>query len=236
MCDPLTATALTLSAGGSYLEQRDAKKNAKRVQNAKNSAYETGILRQRQYQDEAGQAFSENIDKQGRENFDEQKESEGQKFKQAFSDLRTTPDYNQGLTASAPKNVVLARQSASDEATTETNRDLLGLANLQGYGGALFNQGLDRNQFGRMFGNIQDQASRDSNLINLDVQAAGNNANKAPSLFPTLLKTAGTALSIYGAANPGTVTGGTAADPLKNAAGQNVGTYQRPFGSQIGGM
>jgi hypothetical protein len=97
--------------------------------------------------------------------------------------------------------VVIARKAASDEAAAKTNRDLEGMAGLSGYTGAGFNQDMSRNQFARLFGNLQDKASRYSNLIPLEVNAAGNNASKSPSLFPTLLKGAGMAMGMYGAAN-----------------------------------
>jgi len=206
MCDPVTATALALSAGGSYLQQREADKNAKRVQDAKNNAFEAEQIRQRAFQDEVGAAFGENVNKQGRENFDEQKQVEEDRFKQAFAERRVQPDYNTGLRTNAPKNVVLARQAESDKASAETDRDVGNLAGLQGYGNALFNQGLDQSQFARLFGNVQDKAYGQTRLLPLRMQSAANNARKSPSLFPTLLKTGGQALSFASAG--GSLDGG----------------------------
>lgn len=207
MCDPVTATGLALSAGGTFLQTREANKNAQRVQTAKDNAYEEGMIRQRKYADETGQAFSEMSTNQGREAFDTQRDAEADRVKQAFSDIRTQPDHNQAFTSSTPKNVVLARQRASDTAGAETDRDVDALSRLSGYGGALFNQGMDRNKFTRLFGNVQDEASRDSRLIGMDMSAAGNNASKSPSLFPQLLKAGGQAMGMYASA------GGTATAP-----------------------
>jgi hypothetical protein len=245
MCDPITATGIALSAGGGFLQAREADKNARRVTNARNDAFAEGMYRQRQFQDESGQAFNDNVDAQSRENFDEEQDKEVERFKQAFGGVRTQPDYNTGLRPSAPKNVVIARERESNKASDETNRDVDNLALLNSYGGASFNQGLDRSQFARLFGNIQDKASRDSRLLPLEIEAAGNNAQKGPSLFPALLKTAGQGLSIYGAANPGsTFLDQQAFGPL--AQGQTWQDLTTPglftkgrnaiqaFGSQIG--
>lgn len=201
MCDPVTATALALSAGGTYLETREANKNAKRVQQAKNATFERNMIEQQKFADEAGAAFNHNIDKQGRDQFDEQQQQSQDQFKKAFADVRTQPDYNTALPPSAAKNVVIARKQAKSKADETTNRDLEGLSGLQGYGGALFNQGLDRNEFGRLFGNINDEALAKNRLLPIELQAAANNAQKGPSLFPTLLKAGGMALGMYGAAN-----------------------------------
>lgn len=229
MCEPATLAGLALSAGGTFLQQREANKNASRVANAKNDAYEANIIRQKQYADEAGVAFNESTDNQGREAFDENQVSEADRVKQAFSSIKTTPDYNVGLRASAPKNVVNSRERESDAASAETQRDVDNLAQLSGFQNALFNSGLDRNEFARKFGNIQDTASRDSRLLGLDINAAANNANKAPSLFPTLLKTAGQVTSAVGAAS-------TPGETINwNQGGQTVipRKYNLPFGSQV---
>jgi hypothetical protein len=199
MCDPVSATALALSAGGTFLQSREAANNADRVTGARNAAYEREMIGQRKFADESGVAFNQNLRKQGREAFDEQAEADAAQTKQAFNNIRTQPDYNMGVSGSTPKNVVIARQAASDDATAKTDRDLDAMAGLSGYQGALFNQDMGRSEFARLFGNLQDKASRRSALIPLEVNAAGNNASKSPSLFPTLLKAAGTGLGIYGA-------------------------------------
>lgn len=213
MCDPVTATALALSAGGTYLESREADKNAKRVQNAKNDAFTAEMIRQDQYADEAGAAFNHSVQKQGKENFDQQKEIESQRLKQAFAERRTQPDYNVGLTRNAPKNVVMAREKASGDAAVKTDRDVGNLANLYGYGGAMFNQDLDRSEFGRLFGNVRDKALGQTNLFPLRLNAAATNAQKAPSMIPKMMKLAGTALSLGSAAGafdgPGWAVPGT---------------------------
>lgn len=202
MCDPVSATALLLSAGGTYLESRDAAKNQDRITNARNNAYQKEMIKQRAFADQSGAAFNTNIDKQGRESFDEEAAKSADQFKQAFGAIQTQPDYNNtGFSASTPKNVVIAMQNENSKADAKTNRDLEGLSALSGYGGAQFNQDLGRSEFGRLFGNIQDKAARQSALMPLEIEAAGNNASKGPSLFPTLLKGAGTALGFYGAAN-----------------------------------
>jgi hypothetical protein len=241
MCDPVSA-GLVLSVGGSFLESREAEKNAKRVQNAKNNAYEANMIRQRQYADETGAAFGENINKQGRENFDDQKEAEADRVEQAFNSIRTTPTADTGLVASTPKNVVIARERANAEAGAETDRDVGNLANLTGYQGAMFNQGLDRNEFARLFGNVRDKASRDANLLGLDMQAAANNAQKGPSLFPTLMKTAGQGMSMFGAGGgsfSNTVEGSLPASgigpgaPVTSYGVFNKGQPVKLFGSQL---
>ncbi len=204
MClDPVSLTAMALAAGGQYMQTREANQNANRMTEAKNAAYQTDMNRQAQYADEASAAFNHNIQNQGRESFDQQAAKTADATKQAFTRVQTPEmDYNDmGALASTPNNVIQAMKDKTAEADAKTTRDLNNNAALQGYGGALFDQNLNRNDFARMFGNMQDKASRDAALIPLDLSAAANNANKAPSLFPTLLKGAGMALGMYGAAN-----------------------------------
>lgn len=202
MCNPVTATALALSAGGTYLEQREAKKNADRVTDARNNAYEASMIRQRQFADESGTAFNHSLQNQGREAFDQQATAEADRTKQAFARIETQPDYNNtGMLASTPGNVAAANKEAVNKADQKTNRDLEGSAKIRGYGGALFNQDTSRNDFARLFGNIQDKASGQTRLMPIEIQAAGNNASKSPSLFPTLMKAAGMAMGMYGAGN-----------------------------------
>lgn len=239
MCDPVSATvaSLALSAGGTYLETREANKNAKRVQEAKNATFERNMIEQRKFADEAGAAFNHNIDKQGRENFDEQQQQSQDQFKQAFGDIRTQPDYNVALPSSAAKNVVIARKQAADKANETTNRDLEGLSGLQGYGGALFNQGLDRNEFGRLFGNISDEALSKNRLLPIELQSAANNASKAPSLFPTLLKAGGQALGLYSAAGGFAGAGATpSAETLINAPTGSAPGFKTMGGTPYGGL
>lgn len=107
MCDPVTAAGLALSAGGSFLQQREADKNARRVANAKNAAFVQDMNQQRVFADEAGAAFTHNVDKQSKESFDEQRNADSAKFETAFNERRTQPDYNIGLSPNAPKNVVI---------------------------------------------------------------------------------------------------------------------------------
>ncbi|TXH16743.1 MAG: hypothetical protein E6R03_04975 [Hyphomicrobiaceae bacterium] len=193
---------MALSAAGTFLETREANKNAKRVQNARNAAYQESMNRQARFADESGAAFNHNITRQGREAFDEEAAAEGDRLKQAFGNVQTQPDYNNmGMLASTPGNVVAANKEAVNKADMKTNRDLEGLSKLTGYGGAMFNQDLSRNDFARLFGNIQDKAAGQMRLMPLEIEAAGNNASKSPSLFPTLLRGVGAAMGVYGAGN-----------------------------------
>lgn len=200
MCDPVTAAGLALSAGGTFLQQREADKNAKAMMNAKNAAFTHNMNRNTQFAADAGAIQANNTQKQGREEFDLQKAQEAEKIEQLFGQTRTQPDYNVGAAEGAlPKNVVLARQQASADAAAETDRDVSNNAALQGYSGAMFNSGLSQSDFARMFGGIQDKAGANTRMLPLEMNAAANNAAKAPSLFPTLMKLAGTGMSLYGA-------------------------------------
>lgn len=242
MCDPLSATALALTAGGSFLESKDANKNAKRVMNAKNDAYETGMITQRRHADEAGGALSESTQNQGRETFDERNDQESDRIKNAFANTRVQPDYNTGLTSSAPKNVITARQDASDKAGAETDRDVNAFSRLGGYKGASFNQGLDRNKFAQLFGNTQSRAGGDMRLLPIEMESAGNNASKGPALFPQLLKLGGSALGMYGAGGgsfSNTIEGPVSAGAFGPGVPQtSYGLFQngkpmQAFGSQV---
>lgn len=200
MCDPVTAIGLALSAGGTFLQQRDQQRNQDRVTKAKNEAFARNIARNDQSAAEAAALQKNNTNVQGREGFDEQKEVETEKMKQAFNDIRTQPDYNIGLASNVPKNVVIARQQAADEAGAKTDRDVANNAALQAYGGSLFQGGMAQSEFGRLFGNIQDKAAANTRMMPLEINAAANNASKSPSLFPTLMKAAGAGLGMFGSA------------------------------------
>lgn len=219
---------MLLSAAGTYLETREANKNADRITDARNNAFQREMIKQRQFADESGAAFNHSIQKQGRESFDEEAAAEGEKLKQAFGNVQTQPDYNNmGMLASTPGNVVAANKEAVNKADQKTSRDLEGLSKLRGYGGALFNQDTSRNEFARLFGNIQDKAAGQNRIMPLEIEAAGNNASKSPSLFPTLLKGAGMAMGMYGAANGITSFGDkVAAGPL--APGQTWADMTTP--------
>lgn len=203
MCDPVTATAMAASAAGTFMQAREQNANAKRAQNAKNQAFAEGMTRQQQYADEAGASFNQTVDTQGRQGFDEKAQQAADQTQQAFNSIRTPEtDYNNmGMLASTPNNVVQANKDAATTADAKTQRDVGNNAKLQGYGGALFSQDLDRSQFARLFGNLQDKASRDSALIPLDMQSAATNSQKKGSIIPLLLKTAGMAGGMYASAN-----------------------------------
>lgn len=203
MCDPVTATALALSAAGTAMQSREQAANAKRAQNAKNQAFAAGMTRQQQYADEAGASFNQTVSKQGREGFDEQAQQSADQTKQAFNSIKTPElDYNNmGMLTSTPNNVVQSMKEAVNNADSKTQRDVNNNAQVQSYSGAMFGQDLDRSQFARLFGNLQDKASRDSALIPLDMQSAATNSQKAGSIIPILLKTAGMAGGMYASAN-----------------------------------
>lgn len=200
MCDPVTAAGLALSAGGTFLQSREAAKNERRVASARNAAFVENMNRGNQFAAEAGSIQANNTKKQGRESFDENRQTEADRQIQAFNDIRTQPDYNVGLTDNAPKNVIIARQKAAEEAAATTDRDVANNAALQSYGNALFNSGLDQSAFARLFGNIQDKAGANTRMLPLEMSAAANNARKGPSLFPTLLKAGGQGLALFGSA------------------------------------
>jgi hypothetical protein len=207
MClGPELALGLALSGAGSYLQNKEQNKNSQKQTDAKNLAYQQNIARSNQYAADAGSIQANNTKTQGRENFDIQKNQEAQKSKELFNTNRTQPDYNVGLSANTPKNVVIARQQASEDAAAKTDRDVENNAALQGYGGALFNTGLGQSEFARLFGGIQDKAAANTRLLPLEMSSAVNNAPQKHSIFPTLLKAAGTGLSMYAGAG-GSFTG-----------------------------
>lgn len=201
MCDPVTLTALGVSAAGSFMQQQEQADNAQRVMDAKNNAYATGMNRQHQYQDNAKRAFNDTMMTQGREAFDTKAQQQSDRMKNAFNSIATPDaDYN-SVPSSTPKNVITAMNTANDRADEKTNRNLGNLASLSSYGNAMFDQGIDRNKFAQLFGNLSDKASRDVRLLPLEMQSAANNAQQGESILPQLLKYGGMALGAYGAAN-----------------------------------
>jgi len=200
MCNPVFV-GMAISAVASAAQAREQNKNAKRAQNAKDQAFSEGMTRQQQYADEAGASFNENLDTQGRTAFDEKAQQAADQTQKAFNSIKTPEtDYNNmGTLASTPNNVVNAMKDATTTADAKTQRDVGNNAKLQGYGGAMFSQDLDRSQFARLFGNLQDKASRDSALIPLDMQSAAANSQKTGSPLWSILKAGGQAMSMYGA-------------------------------------
>lgn len=198
MCDPVSI-GLAVSAAGAGLSARESNKNQKRITNARNDAFQANRERQNGFIDESQQAFNTNVEKQGAENFQEQQGVQEERFKEAFGAVQNQGDYTAGNKSSAPKNLIIAQNDAKEEAAATTQRDVDGLSKLFGYSGAGFNQGLDRNEFSRAFGNISNEATADNNLLGIELEAASNNANKAPSLFPQLLQLGGQASSLFGA-------------------------------------
>lgn len=241
MCDPATAISLAVSAAGSYLETQEQNKNIARQQNAKNAAYAQNMQRQRQYADETTGEFKKSLENQGAEGLNQNIDDASAKRLQAFNDNRlSNADYSVA-TNNAPKNVVLNQQKTLGEAENNANRDNTNLARLGGYGDGLFNSGLQRNEFARAFGNFSDQASRDARLLPLDMSAAANNAYKAPSLFPTLLKAGGAAGASYAAAGmPGwddVYADQFPAGVDPNVYGPNPGqVIKEGYGTQIGNI
>lgn len=237
MCDPVTAAGLALSAGGTYLQARESANNEKRAMNARNAAFTGNMNRNTEFANQASIEANKNVQAQGRENFDRQREAEAVKMEQLFNANRTQPDYNIGAPpGSLPKNVVLARQAASNEAAGITDRDVGNLSNLEGYGNALFNQGLDQSQFARLFGGIRDKAGVNSDMLPLEMQAADTNARRSPSLFPTLMKAAGTGLGIAsagGAFTPDRIMWNGGGTTVLNSPFQNF--IKNPLGSFLPG-
>lgn len=203
MCNP-ALIGMGIAAAGTAMQSRETNKNISAANKAKEGAFEAHQIRQGAFQDEAGAAFNTNLDAQGQESFDADRDAEADKIKSAFGEIRTTPDYNVGLQGSAPKNVVVARERESANASDETDRDVSAFAKLNGYKSAQFNSDLSRSQFGRAFGNTQDEANRDVRLLSGDLVSAAANSQKSPSALPVILKAGGQALSMYGAANPNT--------------------------------
>jgi hypothetical protein len=224
MCDPLTITAVSMAASGAgtYLQSREQNKNMKRMQNAKNQAYQEGIDRQNEYAAQTTQAFNENLQNQGADSFTDQLADNSTKRLQAFRDNTVNESDDYSFLTSTPKNVKLYADKTLGEAASETDRDNTNLALLSGYGDTQFGQNLSGNQFRRAFGNVADKAGRDARLVNLDMSAASNNAYKAPGIFPMLLKTAGQAGSMYGSAGAPGLGGASSASALPTQQGFNV--------------
>ena len=200
MCDPVTAGAMAVSAAGSYLQQREQAKSLKAQQAAKEAAFRQGIAKQNAFAGQARQAFTPQVEKQGAAGFNQALTDNVSRRLQAFSDNKVNSGDYSVTPASAPKNVVMAQNKAFAETGAETDRDNRGLARVGGYGGTIFNQNLDRNQYARDFSGIADQAGGQSRLLPLEMNAAYNNAAKGGSFLPALLKYGGQAAGMYSAA------------------------------------
>jgi len=207
MCDPVSAAivigGMATSAIATNNQTKSANRNLQARQTAKENAYRAGMERQQGYADEAGQAFKGSIQEQGGDGFADELAAGTDRRLQAFNETKQgTPDY--AVASSAPKNVALAREQAFGDASDKTDRDNSGLAALEGYGDALFNTGLARNEYARAFGNLSDKAQRDANLIGMDISAADRNAYKGPNAAVGMMGTLGKLAASYGAAgSPG---------------------------------
>jgi len=227
MCDPVTAAGLALSMGGSYLESKQQAKNQKRAIDAKNDAFQTSQIQQAKFADETGAQQQTNVTAQGRDKFDENRDQAETKFKNAFTERKVQPDYNVGLSSSAPKNVVLARETSQDEADDTLDRDLNNRAALDSYGRAIDENGFSNSEFARLFGNTQSAASGQQRLLPIRMKAAENNSQKAGSMLPMLMKTAGAGISMGSSA--GMFGGGQGfAVPFTGSAPKMVGGIPMP--------
>ncbi len=205
MCEPVTIALIVAGVGAAvaggveYKKTREANKNMKRQQEAKNNAFREEMERQRAFSGEGQDAFGQNIENQGKDNFQQRLDESVDSRLSAFGDaqLPAPTDYQFGNT---PKNVKLAQSKAFGEVDDTTLRDASNLADLTSYQDALFNTNLDRNEYARGFGNLADKAGRSSNLMQLDMQSASNNAYKPLNPAWAIAGGAGKAAAMGGAA------------------------------------
>lgn len=234
MCDPVSASIMIAGMGASawagHNQTKAANRNAQAVQSAKEGKFREGLDRQLGYATEADKAFTPVIQGQGSDGFNDKLNTDIASRQQAFSSGRVSEPADYAVTDSTPGNVGAAREAIFKTYGDRTGRDNNNLATLGGYTGAGVNMGLDRNSYLRAFGNIADTASRDSNLIGLDMQQAANRAFKGPNAALSMIKQAGGMASMIGAsgaAGGGNV--GTAEAARQPGAPGNYGPQQGTF-------
>lgn len=233
MCEPTTIMMIGMgvSAAATAYQAREQNKNAREMQDAKNQAFAASMKRQREAADQASAQFRPTVESQGAEGFTNQLGASVEERKQAFNDnMVGRPDYASAL-ASTPKNVLLAQDKAFGAAADTTQRNNDNLAQLTGYGDSMFQSGLARNAFARNMGNLVDKATRDGQLLGLDMNSAANNAYKAPSPWVGLIKSGGQMMSTYGAAGGGMPGGSAAGAP----AGAPTSSAYGPFSNSAFG-
>lgn len=217
MVFPLMIAAMAAQLAGSAMQNREQEKNMKRMQEARERAFQQNVDQQRQFAAQAAAEAATNVQGQGREGFDEKMARAVDDRVEAFDASRINGPTNY-RSESVPKNVALAAEQIFGESRGESKRDSDALAHMSAYGDATFGQGMDQNQFARAFGGIADTAGGQQRLLPLRMDSAERNAYKAPGFLGNFLKTAGQVGSMYAAAGAPGYADTATATPMGQAA------------------
>lgn len=233
MClDPVTATGLALSLGGTVLGGMEQSKNTKRMVQARNDAAEAEMIRQRAFQDEAGSTFADTLGTFQPQRQAEALEQSQQKRTQQIQDRPLSDAGSVPLAGSAPSVVRENLASTFGEANTRARNDATRLGRLSGYDDFLFGNNINLSRSGGRLGEISSFARGSAGLLPVEQQAAANNAYRAPSGFADLLQLAGTGVGLAGMTgwNP-FGGGGSNLGRIGYSSGQLGG-----FGRMVGGV
>jgi hypothetical protein len=201
MCNPVAAMAAgtALSTMSEYKKADAEERNRVRMQEAKNNAFKSGMDRQKVYINEGQNLFNNQLENTSADNFNNKLAIAADERLKAFNDNRLDAPVSDYQFDSTPKNVLIAQNKAFNDKNDIFQRDATNLANLTSYDDAMFNTDLERSNYGRNFANLADRASRDMNLVNMDMNSAAFNAYKPIDPLWSILGGAGKAGSMVGA-------------------------------------
>ncbi len=198
MCDPLTATALALTAAGSYAQYR----GSKIAQNAMTNAQTAENARQKSLRSEADAAFAQSIGNQS-------VESQQQKLADAVAERQATADASQvaapvadvavkGGTPSVVADETAARVGAGNLKAAAEGRLK---AAMSGFSDLQLGNALENAKFSQRQANLSRFMTDSAGVLGTELEAASKKGDKAKNLG-SALQLAGQLVGMYGAMSP----------------------------------
>lgn len=221
MCDLALAAGLALSAAGAGVNSMESNSNERRQIEARNSAAEAEMLRQRRFADESQGTFRRSVDEQG-PGADATRRTEAQGTRREFMAANAAPATNTGapIAASAPPVVQSEIGRKVGQAIKGAARGGDRLANLSGYDDAALGGRFAMARANSELADTSSKAAGSAALLPLDLAAAENNSYREPSGIGDLLGLVGKGLTLGGATGWSPFGGGTGAVSAASVPGR----------------
>jgi hypothetical protein len=209
MCDPLTATALALSAGGAYVKSRE-QNNYVNAQNAANQRAvdysrmmkEQERARQSDYSAKADALMKQSEDQSNLAAFGDQQGASETRFMDTYSNQ--SPLLQEGMYLSGQQNAnseiqsEIAKRTAN--ATADARARAANLAKLTGYGVANQQQGLGIQSVNDQIRTLQGLRQGSLSVNQQETSVPADNVQYSPTGIGDLMSAAGSVMS-FGAGN-----------------------------------
>lgn len=221
MCDPVTlavlAASTAMSAGGSFLNNKEETANQNRALEARKNAAEVERIRQKKFEDETTPLFTSELtnlspDAQNAALATAQQERTG-KTQAAV----TTANEYAAPASGAPQVVNSEIGRRVGQALRGQTAEAGNLAKLNAWQDLDFANRLGLNATNRNLGTLNNFSANSLQLLPYEQEVAARNAYKPPSGFGDLLKLGGSALGL--ASGVGAFGGGAGADAIPTGVG-----------------